>query len=174
MNGYFYQTQSWRKEEEELNKSKNRKWKLYLKSDPKKLWTMLDWKGAIKHHDIGPSNIIYSYFSKICNSMKICNNPTIEVIKRNLETYDVYNDLTENTIDLSVLECALHNMGKGSSFDGLASKGLLYSPQNLKECILLLFQKMFGRVYPSQWQKQLLSPIPQKGHVINDPKLRGT
>ena len=41
----FYQTQSWRKEEEELNKSTNRKWKLYLKSDPKKLWTMLDWKG---------------------------------------------------------------------------------------------------------------------------------
>ena len=32
---------------------------------------------------------------------------------------------------------------------------------------------MFGRVYPSQWQKQLLPPIPNKGHVINDPELRG-
>ena len=82
--------------------------------------------------------------------MKICHNPTIEVIKRGLETYDVHNDLIDNTIDLSELECALHNMGKGSSFDGLTSKGLLYLPQNLKECILLLFQKMFGRVYPSQ------------------------
>ena len=133
---------------------------------------MLDWKGAIKHDDIGPSNIIYSYCSKIFHSMKIYNNPTIEVIKRNLETYDVYNDLTDNTIDLSELECALHNMGKGSSFDGLTSEGLLYLPQNLEECILLLFQKMFGRVFPSQWQKQLY-PIPKKGHVINDPKLRG-
>ena len=134
---------------------------------------MLDWKGAIKHDDIGPWNIIYSYCSKIFNSMEICNNPTIEVIKRNLETYNVYDDLTDNTIDLSELECALHNMGKGSSFDGLASKGLLYLPQNLKECILLLCQKIFGRVYPSQWQKLLLSPIPKKGHVINDPNLRG-
>ena len=61
----FYQTQSWRKEEEELNKSTNRKCKLYLKSDPKKLWTMLDWKGAIKHDDIGPSNIIFIFFKNI-------------------------------------------------------------------------------------------------------------
>ena len=58
----FYQSIAWEAMEMELNKFENEKWGRYYKSDPKKLWQMLDWKGEIKSQKYIPPNIIHSYF----------------------------------------------------------------------------------------------------------------
>ena len=46
-------------------------------------------------------------------------------------------------------------------------------PPILRKNILLLFQFIFGNLYPLQWSNQLLSLIEKKGHRSSDPKLRG-
>ena len=71
------------------------------------------------------------------------------------------------------MEDAISSIGKGISFDGLPGKILKLIPENLRECILLLFQIIYSNTYPVQWRTQLLFPIEKKGHLISNPKLRG-
>ena len=90
----FYQGIYWQKEEEELNKFNNEKWSLLSKSDPKKLWKQLEWRGEVRPQST-QTNIIRSYIDNIFNDSKIQGNPKIEEVKDELESYDVYNDVTD-------------------------------------------------------------------------------
>ena len=71
------------------------------------------------------------------------------------------------------LHQAFRNIGKGTSFDGLPGECLILIPDNLNICILSLLQNIYDKVYPYEWRKQILFPIPQKEQPIIKPKLRG-
>ena len=62
----------------------SKEWFRCYKSDPKRLWKMIDWKGDITRKDIVPPNIITSYFDKIFNSNKTVNNRKIQDIEKKL------------------------------------------------------------------------------------------
>ena len=69
-----------------------------------------------------------------------------------IETYNISNDITE-------LDGAIDNTGKGTNLDGLPGRILQLAPPNLRECIIKLFGNIFKNTYPSQWRNQLLFPI---------------
>ena len=169
----FYQHTAWEKEQEEISKFKGEKWNLYYKKDPKKLWNMLDWKGKIKSAIAGPPNLIHSYFDKIFNAVKIQKNPLIKESKHEVQSYKKFNDVTDKQFDHADLNYAIAKIGKGTSFDGLPGRLLQFLPQSLLNSILLLYQCIFGNIYPSQWRNQLLLPVTKKGHETTNPKLRG-
>ena len=64
----FYQGQAWQEEEEELNKFNKKKWSRCPKTNPKKLWSMLDWKVL---QTIDSPNIIHRCFDNIFNAEKM-------------------------------------------------------------------------------------------------------
>ncbi len=71
------------------------------------------------------------------------------------------------------VEYAIKKVGTGSSFDGIAPGIIPLLPKEMRECILLLYRKVFDYYYPNQWKTQLLIPLPKKGHTQLQPKLRG-
>ena len=75
-------------------------------------------------------------FNNSVNDPKIQGNPKSEEVKDELESYDVYDDITDKQIDFSDLLYALRHIGKDMSFDGLPGDGLSLIPYNLKICIL--------------------------------------
>ena len=151
----------------------SKEWFRCYKSDPKRLWKMIDWKGDITRKDIVPPNIITSYFDKIFNSNKTVNNPKIQDIEKKINEYNSPCSITDLAIDMDDINFALKKIGKGISLDGLSSELLLLIPENLKNCVLALFRNVFSGFYPDQWKKQLLIPVTKKGHSLDDPKLRG-
>ena len=46
-------------------------------------------------------------------------------------------------------------------------------PGRFKDCLVLLYNLVFGNGYPQSWRKQLLFPSTKKGHTLKEPKLRG-
>ena len=84
-----------------------KKWSLLSKRDPKKLWKKLDWKGEVRPQIPIDPNIIRLYFDNILNDSKIQGNSKIEEVKCELESYDLYNDVTDKQIDFADLLYAL-------------------------------------------------------------------
>ena len=94
----FYQSISWQKEQEELNRYRTERWGLIHKKDPKKLWKLLDWKGEIKNKVSCPPNVIHSYFNdNIFNSSKK-NNPILKSIKIDVIAYQNRLEITDKEI----------------------------------------------------------------------------
>ena len=169
----FYQTVAWEKEQEEVNATKNTKWKMYNK-EPKKLWKMIDYKGETQSNTKCPAKVVSNYFSKnIFNSIKVTDNPTLTEMNAEIHEYDCTNDVTDRDFTSEELSTAIKRYGKGISFDGLSGKILHILPENLYEIVLRLYQMSYTTFYPTSWQSQLLSPIEKKGHTIISPKLRG-
>ena len=114
--GLFYQHTAWEKEQEQISKFKVEKWNLYYKKDPKKLWNMLDWKGKIKQVIAGPPNIIHFYFDKIFNAVKIQKNPLIKESKREVHSYEKFNDATDKQFDHADLNYDIAKIGCCNSY----------------------------------------------------------
>ena len=161
-------------EDEELRQSNTKRWKHLLEKDPRKLWKQLDWKGhpQTRPEEI-PSETIYKFFSNIFQSPILSNKPTIASISDEISNYNISSDIIDNDIEMEEVDHAIKKLGTGSSFDGIAPGIISLLPKEMRECILLLYQKIFDCYYPEQWRTQLLIPFPKKGHTPLDPKLRG-
>ena len=170
----FYQTIAWEKEQEEMNVTKNTKWKVYSK-EPRKLWKMIDYKGETQSNTSCPPKVVRNYFcNNIFNSHKLEGNPTLKEIEGEIEEYDKINEITDRDFSPEELTAAIKKYGKGVSFDGLPGSILHILPENLRGAVLQLYKMSYNTFYPTPWQSQLLSPIEKKGHSIISPKLRGT
>ena len=170
----FYQELTWKAEREELDHLKSQQWRHYYANDPKKLWQMIDWKGEIstrKSNENLPPNVIHKYFDNIFNSEKTRNDPTIDGI--DIEDLIVHCPESDTQIDQDELDYAIRKIGNGVSFDGISPDVMRLLPDEVRECVLKLFQNIFNGPYPKQWNKQLLKPVTKKGHSIKQPKLRG-
>ncbi len=161
-------------EEDELRQSKTKRWKHLLEKDPRKLWKQLDWKGHPQTRpDEIPPETISKFFRNIFQSPILADKPTIANITDEIVNYDTTLDITDNDVDMKEVEYAIKKLGTGSSFDGIAPGIISLLPNEMRECILLLYRKVFDCYYPDQWKTQLLIPFPKKGHTQLDPKLRG-
>ena len=170
----LYQAKAWQAENDELAKLKSKQWRHCYTNDPKKLWRMIDWKGEIttdKSHDDIPPNVIHTYFNNIFNSEKTMNDPTLDGI--NIDEIVADCPVLDPQIDKDELDYAIKKIGNGVSFDGLSSDVLTFLPEEIRECMLKLFQNIFVGPYPNEWSKQLLKAVTKKGHSIKQPKLRG-
>ena len=170
----LYQAKAWQAENDELAKLKSKQWRHCYTNDPKKLWRMIDWKGEIttdKSHDDIPPNVIHTYFNNIFNSEKTMNDPTLDGI--NIDEIVADCPVLDPQIDQDELDYAIKKIGNGVSFDGLSSDVLMFLPEEIRECMLKLFQNIFVGPYPNEWSKQLLKAVTKKGHSIKQPKLRG-
>ena len=171
----FYQDVAWKKEKEELKQLKTHQWRNCYTNDSKKLWRMIDWKGEYSNtvkNDAIPPNVIYKYFNNIFNSEKTMNDPTICDIE-NIDELISSCPITDSQIDKEELDFAIKKLGNGISFDGISSDLLILLPEELRECILKLFQNIYIGHYPSRWNMQLLKYVTKKGHSMKNPKLRG-
>ena len=159
---------------DELNTKINKSWK-DKKGDGKKLWECIDWKGKaeIKVDKPPEEAEIVRYFKSIFQSPKTKNDPVIDEVWEELETYDVYIPTIDDQPTMEELESACRAIGTGISIDGLPTKIVQFLPKSMKEIILHLIQKVFFGEYPSEWTMQILHSITKDGHTAEDPKLRG-
>ena len=158
----------------ELNSRINKSWK-DKKGDGKKLWECIDWKGRaeIKPEKPAEEVEIVRYFKGIFQSPKTKDNPVVDEVWEDLETYDIYIPTLDDKPTMEELELACKAIGTGISIDGLPTKIVQFLPKSMKEVILDLIQKVFFGEYPTEWTMQILHAITKDGHTAEEPKLRG-
>ena len=159
---------------DEMNCKINKSWK-DKKGDGKKLWECIDWKGKaeVQPEKQAKEAEILRYFKGIFQSPKTKNNPVIDDVWDELDTYDMYIPILDDTPSMQELESAINAVGTGVSIDGLPPKIVKILPPSMKEHILNLIQQVFFGDYPTEWTKQILHSIKKEGHTAEDPKLRG-
>ena len=161
-------------EDQELRQSNTKRWKHLLAKDPRKLWKQLDWKGHPQTRpDEIPPETITQFFRNIFQSPTLTDKPTISQISDEIINYEITSDITDGDIEMEEVEYAIKKLGTGSSFDGIAPGVIPLLPVEMRECILMLYRKVFAVCYPDHWKSQLLIPYPKKGHTLLNPKLRG-
>ena len=111
------------------------------------------------------------FFKKEIKKNKI--NEWVRDIEDEIEKYNTFSNVTDKNICLKEVESATKKMGKGTSYDGISPELIPMLPQSLMHAVLKLFRSTFDIAYPTSWSKQLLIPIPKKGHNLSNPKLRG-
>ena len=159
---------------DEMNCKINKSWK-DKKGDGKKLWECIDWKGKaeVQPEKQAKEAEILRYFKGIFQSPKTKNNPVIDDVWDELDTYDMYIPILDDTPSMQELESAINAVGTGVSIDGLPPKIVKILPPSMKGHILNLIQQVFFGDYPTEWTKQILHSIKKDGHTAEDPKLRG-
>ena len=75
---------------------------------------MFDRKDKIKQAIAGPPNIIHSYFDNIFNTIQMQKNPLIKESKREVHSYEKFNDVTDKQFDHTDLNYAVAKIGKGT------------------------------------------------------------
>ena len=158
----------------ELNVKVNKSWKS-RKFDGKKLWQAVDWKGSAEQKTEKPAHEAdtMKYFTSIFQSTKTKDHDTIMDIRDELDNYDNYVPSLDNPFTMEELEKALKLMGTGVSLDGIPPAVATILPQNIKENILELINRVFDGMYPGDWTRNILHSIKKDGHTSGDPKLRG-
>ena len=151
-----------------------KKWKEMYYKDPAALWKTIGWKKPEKVNDDIPSNVIHSFFTNVFQSEKTKYNPTLD----NFQIPDAENGredlgISSDDITMQELEAGIKRLGTGTGLDGIKPDIMQVIPGKLKECILSLYNLVYGNGYPKSWGKQLLFPSTKKGHTSKDPKLRG-
>ena len=166
------------KEYEEYNAKVNTTWQFASKSDPKKLWKMIDYNDNESKDKSASTcnvdeNIIHNYFTSIFQAEKIGRNPTVVDIRNSLDVYCMYVPILDDDFTFEELSYAIQNNGRGTGLDSIDKRTAVLFTMKLRESILNLFNTIFSTQYPVEWTKQLLRPEKKKGHTQNDPKLRG-
>ena len=169
------ENQARKHEQHEYNIKTNKTWENCKKSDGKKLWSLIDWKGKSITYEtkaISPE-VISSYFKHIFQSPKITNTPNVHTMANIIEDYEAYVPQMDMEITLDEVNDAIDNIGTGIGLDGIEPSIVKIFPLSLRKLLVMLMNIVWVTKYPDEWQKQLLLPYPKKGHQITDPKLRG-
>ena len=159
-----------------------KKWRDMYYKDPAALWKSIGWKEAKREDNDIPSHTIYNFFTDVFQSKKTGGNPTLD--DQSILEFcgnDRTNDIDDGTIEginsedvtMAELEKGIKRLGSGTGLDGIDPGVMKVVPGKLKDCVLLLYNTIYGNGYPQSWQKQLLFPSTKKGHTLKDPKLRG-
>ena len=169
----YYEEMALQKETEE--DSQEKKWREMYYKDPAALWKSIDWKESAKEADVIPPHTIYSFFTDVFQSKKTADNPTLDEYALNDFCNEDDGEVGGNTVDITMeeLDDAIKRLGSGTGLDGIHPDIMQVIPGKLKDCLLLLYNTIYGNGYPRSWEKQLLFPSTKKGHTLKDPKLRG-
>ena len=160
-----------------------KKWREMYYKDPASLWKSIGWKETKKEDEVIPSHTIYNFFTDVFQSKKTAENPTLDehsILEfgvvggtNGLDGDDTSNGISSEDITMTELENGIIRLGSGTGLDGIDPGIMKVVPNKLKDCILLLYNIIYGNGYPQSWEKQLLFPSTKKGHTLKDPKLRG-
>ena len=158
----------------ELNVRINKSWR-DKRFDGRKLWNSIDWKGSAEAKVEKPAHEsdTMKYFTSIFQSTKTKDHATIKDIKENLDNYNQYVPSLDDSFTMKELDNALKLIGTGVSLDGIPPAIATILPQNIKENIIELMNRIFDEQYPDEWCRNLLHSIKKDGHTSKDPKLRG-
>ena len=158
----------------EMNTKVNKSWR-NKKFDGKKLWKAVDWKGKVEEKVEKPAHEAdtMNYFTSIFQSSKTKHHPTISTVMDELNNYYNYIPSLDDPFTMQELDEALKLVGKGVSLDGIPAAVSTILPQNIKENILELINRVFDGQYPEEWTKNILHAIKKEGHTSGDPKLCG-
>ena len=110
---------------EEYNIKVNKRWKDNIKSNPKRLWDLIDWNNSKKKKTETPrinSNVVNNYFTNIFRSNRIINNPIVENIIASVNRYTFYVPLLDDKFSPSEFNDAINEIGKATGIDGLDPK----------------------------------------------------
>ena len=77
----------------------------------------------------------------------------IDEVWDELDTYDMYIPILDDTPSMQELESAINAIGSGVSIDGLPPKIVKILPPSMREHILKLIQQVFFGDYPTEWTK---------------------
>lgn len=174
-NWWFYHQLAIQREKSEYNFYKNQNWRYLDKNDGRKFWKQIDWKGnsvTLNTFHIDP-NTIDSYFRNIFQSSKLASDPIVSDIRDALQNHNIIIPALDNPFSLTEVCNSLNTISNGVSFDGISPSIANYLPDEFKSMLTQLFNRVFVEEYPAQWEQQLLTAIPKKGHSENEPKLRG-
>ena len=103
----YAQTLALNHEKDELNSCTNTNWQRC--KDGKKLWERIDWKGkcvVYQPKDISPS-VITPYFKNIFQSEKLNDAPAIDNVLNQLEHYNLYIPLLDDTPSIDEVNAAI-------------------------------------------------------------------
>ena len=154
--------------------SQEKKWKEMYHKDPAALWKSIGWKKPEKVNNDIPSSVIHNFFTNVFQSEKTKYNPTLDDFQiPYVENNEEEEGISSENISMEELEAGIKRLGSGTGIDGIKPDIMQVIPGKLKECILSLYNLVYGNGYPKSWGKQLLFPSTKKGHTIKDPKLRG-
>ena len=162
-------------EEKEYNIRKNATWKQVSKSDPRKMWKMIDYKNdAQKKREptISPP-VIHKYFCSIFQAHHLAVKPTVDDVLNDLENYHCYHRELDADFTYADLNRSIHEIGRGIGLDGLDKNIAHLFPKSLREALLQFLNLVFDTQYPDEWTSQILRPEVKKGHSFKTPKLRG-
>ena len=161
-----YQELACYKEEKEYNLKADNKWKSCVKSNSRKLWSLIDWRD--KSNTVGceslNSKIINTYFNEIFQSNNTKNNPTISDVIPMLKDYNMYVPILDDDISVDEFDLAINEIGTGISLDGLNPSVAKIFTYKLKLLLVKLLNKIHGVCYPDSWENQLLFSVTKKGH----------
>ena len=144
------------------------------KNDARQLWKEIEWKQKL-HAEIQstPPNVVLDFFTNIFQSSHLQYLPTLVERENEIKNYSTFSNITDSNICIEEVESAVKKRGRGTSYDGISPYLLTMLPKSIMQCILKLFKSTFDIFYPIACSRQLLIPIPKKGHQISNPKLRG-
>ena len=119
---------------EEHNVKINNKWKDNIKSNPKRLWEMIDWNDAKKETEAPriDSNVVQNYFTNIFQNKHTINNPVVEDIMNVVNSYNCYIPLLDDPFSIDEFNTAINEIGKGTGMDGLEPKVARLFPMTLR------------------------------------------
>lgn len=172
---WHYHSLAIEQEKYEYNVNINKRWTNCYKSNTKRLWELIDWKGDTRNnsvHEIDP-DIIQSYFKNIFQSTKVSNDPIVQDVSDEINNYSMYIPSLDDMPIFDEINIAINNVGKGTSLDGIPPEIVNFFPLSLREKIFNLMCKVFEGSYPEVWRDALLFPLSKKGHTPSSPKLRG-
>ena len=157
-----------------MNVRVNKSWR-DKKYNSKELWKTIDWKGNAQNKIEKPAHEsdTMEYFTKIFQSSKTKDQPTVSDVTTDLNNYDTYIPSIDDPITMKELDDSIKQIGKGVSLDGIPPAIAKILPLNIKENILILLNRVFHGPYPEEWSKQILHSIKKDGHTPGNPKLRG-
>ena len=139
--------------------SAEKKWKEMYYKDPAALWKSIGWKKPEKCNEDIPPNVIHNFFTDVFQSAKTRHNPTLDNFQIPQEENNTEEEgISSDDITMEELEAGIKRLGTGTGIDGIKPDVILVIPGRLKECILSLYNLIFGNGYPKSWGKQLLFP----------------
>ena len=174
--------EKWMKFEELARKTKNNEMNVKInktwrdkKYDSTKLWKTIDWKGNAETKIEKPAHEAdtMKYFTGIFQSNKTKDHAIVSDITGEIAKYVNYVPQLDDPITMEEVDQSLIEIGKGVSLDGIPPKIAKFLPQNIREAILELLNRVFDEEYPNEWSKNILHSIKKDGHTPRDPKLRG-
>ena len=105
-------------------------------------------------------------------SKKTADNPTLKEFHL-LHQYERYDAFTDAPITMDEFDEAINKLGTGTGLDGVSPEIFRIVPIKVKEYTFLLYNQIFGNMYPEMWRKQLILPSTKKGHTVKEPEPRG-